>query len=170
MKRLLFSILLIILLITISGCGLFNLDGWVIPDDTEFLALIQELDTPQKIGEYMKENFTYEIHDYYAPDPYTLYLIKKGDCNDFSTFGTFIAEYHGYETFQIKIFDNTLYQHYVAVYDEDIWYSITDCQNYYFGFDNFKEIVEYVCHIRLKTWTEYIVYDYWNNIIEQVTK
>ena len=168
MKKLLF--LFIILAVFLSGCGIYNLSLFTIPDDTEFLALIQELDTPEKISNYMLENFTYEIHDFYSPDPHTLYLTKKCDCNDFSTFGIFIADYHGYETFQIKIYDNTLYQHYVAVYNEDIWYSITDNQYYYFGFDNFKEIVDYDCYIRNKVWTKYIVYDYWNNIIEQVTK
>ena len=156
-------------MLTLSGC-VFELDGWIVPDDAEFLALIQELDDPEKIGAYMLKNFTYEIHDFYTPDPYTLWQIKKGDCNDFSTFGIFIAYYHGYKTYQIKIYDNTLFQHYVAVYDEYIWYSITDCRDYYFGFDNFREIVDYVCDIRLKTWTKYIVYDYWNDIVEQVTK
>lgn len=159
-------ILLILVLILLPGCGIFDLNGWVHPDEEEFLNVVKELNTPQKIGDYMVENFTYEIHDFYAPDPYTLWKIQKGDCNDFSTFGIFIADYHNYETYQIEIFDNTLFQHYIAVYNEDIWYSITDCQNYYFGFDNFKEIVEYVCDIRLKIWTKYTVYDYWNDIIE----
>jgi len=164
MKKLFVCLILVFLL---SGCGIYNLNNFVLPDDTEFLALVQELDTPEKIGDYMIKNFTYKIHDFYIPDPYTLWQIKKGDCNDFSTFGVFIADYHGYETYQIEIFDNTLYQHYVAIYNEDIWYSITDCQNYFFGFYNFREIVEYVCNVRNKTWSEYIVYDYWNNVIEQ---
>jgi len=168
MKKLL--ILLILLTIFLSGCGIFNLNGWVIPDDTEFLALVQELDTPEKICQYMLDNFTYEIHDFYTLDPYELWQTQKGDCDDMSAFGCFVADYHNYETYQIKIFDNTLFTHFVAVYDENIWYSITDCQNYYFGFNTFREIVNHVCDIRLKTWTKYIVYNYWNDIIEQVTK
>jgi len=84
-------ILLILILILLTGCGIFNLNGWICPDDGEFLAVIEELDTPQKIGDYMLENFTYEAHNFYAPDPYTLWKTKKGDCNDFSTFGVFIA-------------------------------------------------------------------------------
>ncbi|MBA7562090.1 hypothetical protein ES695_02150 [Candidatus Atribacteria bacterium 1244-E10-H5-B2] len=167
MKKLLF--LFILLTLSLSGC-VFNLDNWVTPDDAEFLALIEELDTPEKIGDYMLKNFTYEIHDFYTPDPYTLWKTGKGDCNDFATFGIFIADYHDYETYQIEIFDNTLFQHYVAVYNENIWYSIADCRYYYFGFDDFREIVDYVCDIRFKTWTKYIVYDYWNDIVEQVKK
>ena len=161
-------ILLILILILLTGCGIFDLNGFITPDDEEFIACIMELDTPLKIGNYMAENFTYEIHDFYAPDPYTLWKNQKGDCNDMSTFGVFVADYHGYETYQIEIFDNTLFQHYVAVYNEDIWYSITDCQYYYFGFSDFEEIADYVCDIRLKVWTKYIVYDYWNDIIEEV--
>lgn len=160
----------IFLILTLTGCGVFNLNGWIYPDDGEFLAVVESLYTPEKIGNYMLENFTYEIHDFYAPDPYTLWQIKKGDCNDFATFGAFVADYHNYETYQIEIFDYTLFKHYVAVYDEDIWYSITDCQNYYFGFDTFRKIVDYVCDIRLKNWRKYIVYDYWNDIIEEINK
>lgn len=35
----------------------------LLPDDPEFIATIEELDTPKKIGDYMVENFTYELHD-----------------------------------------------------------------------------------------------------------
>ena len=160
-------ILLLIVLIFLTGCsGIYNLINFVLPDDVEFIACIKELDTPEKISNYILENFTYEVHDFYAPDPYILWKTKKGDCNDMSTFGVFVADYHGYETWQIKIFDNSLYKHYVAVYDEDIWLSITDNQYYFFGFDNFEEIVNYVCYIRDRKWTKYIVYDYWNNEVE----
>jgi len=166
MKKLL--VIFILLTILLSGCA-SNLDDWVTPDDPEFLALVQELDNPSKISDYMLKNFTYEIHDFYTLDPYELWQTKKGDCDDMSVFGCYVADYHGYITYQIKIYDNTLFQHFVAVYDENIWYSITDCQDYYFGFDTFREIVDYVCDIRLKTWTKYIVYDFWNDVIEQAT-
>ncbi len=157
-------VLFLILAIFLSGCG-------TTPDDNdEFIACIMELNTPEKIGSYMLENFTYEIHDFYTLSPYELWKTKKGDCDDFSAFGVFVADYHGYETYQIEIFDNTFYQHYVAVYVEDIWYSITDNRYYYFGFDTFREIVDYVCEIRDKVWTKYIVYDYWNDIVEEIYK
>jgi len=159
MKRI---ILLTIILIFLTGCG-------TIPDDNgEFIACIKELNTPEEIGNYMLENFTYKIHDYYTLSPYELWKTKEGDCDDFSAFGVFVADYHGYTTWQIKIYDNTFYQHYVAVYDEDIWYSITDNRNYYYGFDTFREIVEDVCDIKDKVWIKYIVYDYWDDILEEV--
>lgn len=155
-------LLFIILIFLTAGCG-------TTPDDYgEFIACVEELDTPQKIGSYMLENFEYKIHDFWTLDPYELWQIKKGDCDDFSAFGVFAADYHGYETYQIKIWDNTFYQHFVAVYNEDIWLSITDDQNYYFGFDDFREIVDYVCDIRDKVWTKYIVYDYWDDIVEEI--
>lgn len=131
------SILFLILVIFLSSCG-------TTPDNGEFIACISELNTPEKIGDYMLENFEYEIHDWYTLSPYELWKTKKGDCDDFSAFGVFVADYHGYETWQIKIYDNTWYKHYVAVYNEDMWYSITDNRNYYFGFDTFREIVDYV--------------------------
>lgn len=159
-------ILIILILLSLTGCGIFDLNGWICPDEEEFLKVIKELNTPQKIGDYMLENFTYEIHDFYAPDPYMLWQIGKGDCNDFSTFGVFIADYHGYETFTIHIFDGSFYSHYVAVYNEDFCYSITNSRYYYFGFNDFREIVEYVCYISNRGWTKYKVYNYYNNIIE----
>ncbi len=154
-------LLILILIFLTAGCG-------ITPDDYgEFIACIKELDTPQKIGNYMLENFEYKIHDFYTLDPYKLWQVREGDCDDFSAFGVFVADYHGYETWQIHIFDGSFYSHYVAVYDEDIWYSITNNRYYYFGFNDFREIVEYVCYIADRDWTKYIVYDYWDDIVEE---
>lgn len=155
-------ILLIIILVFLTGCGIFNLDGWVWPDDPEFLALIQELDTPYKISQYMRNNFTIEVHYYYAPNPYTLWKTGKGDCNDFATFGIFIANYHGYETYQIHIItQGDKESHFVAVYVENTL-SYTDGMYYLKGFASFKEIAfNSICNL-----SKYIVYDYWNNKLE----
>ena len=148
-------ILSIIILIFLTGCGIFNLNGWILPDDDEFIALIEQLNEPIKISEYMVNNFKYKVYDFIALSPYELFLYKEGDCDIFAKFGVFIADYHNYETFIIQIFDNSFYSHYVAVYDENIWLSITDNQYYYFGFDNFREIVEDVCYRKFKIWTKY---------------
>jgi len=174
MKKLL--VLFIILTIFLSGCGIYHLSNFALPDDTEFLALIQELDTPEKIGNYMIKNFTYQIHDFYTPDPYTLYLIKKGDCNDFATFGIFIANNHGYETYQIKIsYINTFTSHIIVVYKENEYYTFSENQYYYpVNYNNFFDIVElnsYWTYLSSKyIWSKYVVYDYNMNIIEQVIK
>ena len=132
--------------------------------------MINSLYTPEDISNYMLANFTYEAHGFTVQTPYELYLSKKGDCDEFSGFGVWAANFHGYETWQIQIFDNSFYSHYVAVYDEDIWLSIIDNQYYFSGFDSFMEIVEYVYYIRNKVWTKYIVYDYNMKIIEKGEK
>lgn len=176
MKRLL--IFFILLTIFLSGCGsgLYNLNLFTIPDDIEFFILIQELDTPRKICQYMQNNFEYEPHPYMLLTPHQLYMSKKGDCNDFATFATFIADYHGYKTFLVKIYyKNYAVNHYLAIYKENDLYNFSDTQ-YYFSvnYDNFYDIVkfdgqqiyEYYGYI----WSRYIIYDYNMNVIEQVTK
>ena len=175
MKRKYFLIILfLILAIFLTGCGLYNLNNFVMPDDLEFLALVDELDTPEKIGEYMLENFTLVAHVIYAPDPYTLWKIKEGDCNDFATFGMFIANWHGYETYLIKIFfEGTFGKHAIAVYVEDDGLSFTDKRHYLnnggYYFNSFKEIVDRDIenyNYTLLDWKKYIVCDYWNNEVE----
>lgn len=161
MKKIILSI---VILIFLTGCGLYNLGNFVLPDDSEFLALIEELDTPKKIGNYMVENFIYEFHDLYALDPYTLWKVKKGDCNEFVTFGTYIANYHGYTTYQLGIFYKNL-KHRIAIYKENN-YSIINNQYYHSDFNTFEEIVGFDSDSRDKIWSKYIVYDYWNDIIE----
>jgi len=149
-------ILILILCLLLTGCSfIYNLTNFVMPDDLEFLAVVETLDTPKKISDYMIENFTYEFH-LSAISPYVLWQTEKGDCNDFSTFGAFIADYHGYETYQIKIYlKNTLMTHCIAVYNEGR-YSFTDNQYYYYGYDTFEEIVKESCkHVGY----EYISYE-----------
>jgi len=167
MKKLL--IFLMISLVFLSGCGIFNLNGWIMPDDLEFLAVMESLDTPKKIGNYMQENFIYEYHPFYAPDPYVLWQTQKGDCNDFSTFGTFIANYHGYKTYQIRILQNDGERHYLGVYEEGL-YSFTDCQYYFPGYKTFRDIVIMDYSNRFADWIWYKVYDYDMNLIEKGIK
>jgi len=167
MKKIILSFILISIFL-INGCGLYNLSNFILPDDSEFLYLIEELDTPEKIGNYMAENFIYEFHDLYALDPYELYKLGKGDCNEFAIFGTFIANYHGYTTYQLGIFYKDL-KHRIAIYEEDNHYSITDNQYYYTDFGTFRDIVEFDNALRDNyNWTKYIIYDYDMNIIETI--
>jgi hypothetical protein len=167
-------ILISIILIFLTGCGgLYNLNNFVLPDDLGFLTLIEELNTPEKISNYMLENFEYEPHIKNILTPYELYLIKKGDCDDLSNFIRFIANYHNFETYQIKIFyKNTVYYHAIAVFKENNRYNFSDNQYYFLvNYDNFFDIVQlnsrrihfYYGYI----WTKYVVYDYWNNIVER---
>jgi len=55
-------------------CESEELKEWV---KSEFLLVVEELDTPQKICGYMRNNFEYELHIYYAPIPQTLWMKKK---------------------------------------------------------------------------------------------
>ena len=174
MKKLL--ILLILSTFFLSGCDIYNLNTFVLPDDAEFLALIQELDNPHKISQYMQDNFTYQLHLFNILSPYQLYITQKGDCDDFANFAMFISNYHGYETFLIKIcYKNYAINHYLAIYKENCLYNFSDNQ-YYFpvNHDNFSDIVlldsQWMYISYGYTWSKYIVYDYDNNIVEQVTR
>lgn len=169
-------ILLIIVLIFLTGCGgLYNLSNFVVPDDLEFLALIKELNTPKIICQYMLDNFGYEDHPYNTLTPYQLYKNKAGDCSDFSLFAVFVANYHGYETYQIlvifypHVFGYTM-GHIIGVFKEEGGYSISEGKYYIGGFGRyrktFKEIVDF--NYPEDWWKSYKVYDYDMNIVETV--
>lgn len=167
MKKLL---LVIILSLFLSGCGIYDLGNFTVPNNIQFLETIEKLSTPQEISRYMIRNFTYELHSFYAPDPYILWKTGKGDCNDMSTWAQWVGNYHNYETWQIEIFYlvDPLWRHWVAVFNEDGRYNFTDNQ-YYFPINatSFREIVEYDSYyLTRKTWMKYIVYDYEMNVIE----
>jgi len=157
------NLLLILVLIFLTGCsGLYNLNNFVLPDDLEFVALIKELGTPRKICQYMKDNFGFEKHPFRTLTPYKLFLLKKGDCDDFSNFATSIAHYHGYEVYQIKMKMNFFINHVIGVFKEDDYFNISNTIYYlYCERRTFSEIID--C---FTGWISYVVYDYDNNIIE----
>ncbi len=165
MKKLLIILIFVLLL---SGCN------FVLPDDIQFTNLIQELDTPQKICDYMSDNFTYKLNILLPIDPYQLYLSKKGDCDDFAKFAMFMADYHGYETWLVKIsFSNYFYDHYIVIYLENGLYNFSD--NYLYQPVNCISIVDaiiidiqWICNFYGYIFSSYTIYD--NNIIEQTTK
>lgn len=164
-------ILLSIILIFLTGCsGLYNLSNFILPNDSKFLDLIEDLDTPKKICKYMEDNFSQKLNIFNPLTPYQLFLIKKGDCDDFSNFAVFFANWHGYETWQIKIYHkNSIIKHFIAVYKEDGKYNFSEGQCYIFReATNFEEIVKYDCCLQNKDWSKYIIYDYDMNIIETV--
>jgi len=159
-------ILSIIILIFLTGCsGLYNLNNFILPDDMGFLCLIRQLDNPEKIGNYMMENFTFEKHDSLLT-PYQLYKTKKGDCDDFAIFAIFVADYNNYETYQIAIILENGVGHFLGVYVENYKYTYSNNRHYCpINVLTFKEIVSNACRFE---WAKYTVYDYWNNIIEIV--
>ena len=166
MKKL--FLLLILFIFLLSGCnGIYNLNYFTLPDDAEFLALIQELDTPEKIGTYMLDSFTYETN-LILLNPYQLFVTKNGNCDDFSLFITYIAHRHNYETYQILIEFPLGKYHMIGVFKEGNYYNISENTLYIECFcNNFKEIMNFYLY---RDWISYIVYDYNMKIIEQVTK
>ena len=133
------------------------------PGDIEFLALIEELNTPEKICQYMTDNFKYKNNSVKL-SPYQLYVAKKGNCDDFSLFATFIADYHNYETYQILIEFPSNDYHMTGVFKEGNYYNISENTLYVECFcQNFKEIMNFYLY---RGWLSYIVYDYDMNVIE----
>jgi len=162
-------ILFLILTIFLSGCSVFNLNDFVLPNDIEFISCIKMLDTPEKICSYMKENFTRKNNLFYNPDPYELWLCQEGDCNDLATFAMFVANFHGYETYQIQIsFKGTFIKHVLAVYLEDGKYTYSNFKAYYPLYVlNFNDIVtDYFSTNFEYELRSYKVYDYNMNLIE----
>ena len=173
MKKIILSIIILIFLTT--GCsGLYNLSDFILPDDSEFLNVIENLNTPKEICQYMLDNFGYEVHPYKTFTPHELFLNKSGDCNDFSLFAIYVANYHGYESYQILI---TFYdwafgcpmKHTIGVFKEEGGYSISEGKYYIGGFGRyrktFREIVDWNYS---EDWKSYTVYDYDMNIVEEV--
>jgi hypothetical protein len=165
-------LLLVVFTIALSGCSaLYNLNGFVIPDDYGFLRVIESLDTPANICQYMYDNFDYKVHAHYAPSPYQFWQIKEGDCNDYSTFVTFVADYHGHETYQIALyFEGTIISHMIGVFKVNGKYNFSDCWNYMpIQADSFREIVNYYCSGYDTRWviSGYEVYDCNMKIIEE---
>lgn len=167
-------ILMILVLIFLTGCGgLYNLSNFALPDDLDFLALINELDTPEKICQYMLDNFETEEHPYNTLTPYQLYENKAGDCSDFSLFAVFIANYHGYETYQILvIFYHHVFGyamgHTIGVFKEEGSYSISEGKYYIGGFGRYRETFKGIIDFNYPEdwWKSYTVYDYDMNVVE----
>lgn len=171
MKKIILSI---IILIFLTGCGFYNLDNFVLPDDEEFLEVINSLDTPRKICEYMEDNFEFRIN---RPlwSPYQTWLAniegKAGDCNDYSTFAIFVAHLHGYEVYQIGIWvkeDLIIKGHALGVFVENGKYNYSNKTSYYYiQMNEFRYIVMDWYYRTRKNWISYTVYDYNMNIVEK---
>ena len=120
----------------------------------------------------MKENFEYGFSTF-AYSPYQMWLqnvkTKNGDCNDYSCFAVFCANWHGYETYQIAIiFKASLIGHFLAVYREYDKYTYSSNEKYYPIYaDTFEECVLNYLSFCKKDLNYYKVYDYNMRIIEK---
>ena len=141
MRRILLITMVCLLL---SGCGIYNLDGFVVPNDTHFLECVDSLDTVPKIAQYMEDNFTYEIRYLDALSPYDMFLIEIGDCNDYGAFGVNAWREQGHEAYQVLItYVNQMTTHVNAVYKVGELWHITDCWIHYAAFRTIKEAMEW---------------------------
>ena len=158
---------------------MFDLTDWTAPNDSEFTAIIAEHDTPAKICDYMQHfDWNISIHTY---SPYRMYLANledwndTGDCDDFATFGTWIAHQHGYEVYRIQIwvkFDSfyclpLIFPHVMGIYVENGKYTYSNNQIYRPLFvESFQEIIDdYESYsYSVISWK---VYDYNNRLIER---
>lgn len=169
--------LLGIVCILLAGCfyntGVFNLGNWDTPNDYEFKATIEMLDHPCKISSYMMSKFTYEYYPDEAISPYELWKGKRGDCNDFSTFFSYVGNYHGYETYQIRIVrTDTDITHWIGIFTLSGRYYFTSNRAFYpWGARHtFREMVEVYCTVYKKDWVSYEVYNYDMKVIEKGDK
>lgn len=115
----------------------------------------------------MEENFEYEL-TWTAYSPYQMWLLNTGDCNDYATWAIFVAHYHGYEVYQIKIFADfedypPWVYHVLGVFVEEEKFTYSDVMYYNpIYVDTFEEIVNhYIGNIELYG---YSVYDYDYNL------
>ena len=166
-------LIIFLVIVLLPGCGIFNLTNFIMPDDLEFIAVVESLDTPEKACQYTMENFEWEFHvlNY---SPYQMWIANTktntGDCNDISSFLAFVAHYHGYEVYQIIIqFKGTLIGHVLCVFVENEQYTYSSNQYYYPIYVNtFRKIVEdYFVHQTLFEFYNYKVYNYDGNIVEK---
>ena len=161
-------ILIFILTIFLSGCGVFSLSNFVLPDDIDFIKTIEINDTPQKICCYVKENFTYKENLFYNPSPYELWLNPEGDCNDFVTYALFGANYHNYPTWQMFIyFKGTFIKHILGIFLEDGKYTYLNIKAYCpICASSFKDVVSHYFINHELELNYYKVFDYNMNLIE----
>ena len=176
-KKIIVALTIFLLFATTISCSpVYNLNNFVLPDDVKFLAVVESLNTPEKICKYMDDNFDWEFYAL-SYSPYQMWLVnsyqkkissKKGDCNDYSCFAVFVAHYHGYETYQIFVsYYDEKYAHILGVFVEG---SYTYSSNWYYfpiKVNSFKEIVEHHCFVTDRKLKFYRVYDYEMNFIQE---
>ena len=156
-----YLILSIIMLVVLSGCGI---GSFIMPNDTEFITVMNNFRTPKEIVNYMAENFEYEYHPLINLNPYKLWLGGKGDCDDMYRFAALAGELNNIEVYKLVVMFNICYGHAFAVYREGDMYSFSSNYSYYEPeYISFKDIVEYFFDTE---WKNYKVYDYSNNLIE----
>ena len=103
-----------------------------------FSEVVNQLDTPEKLLEYMRDNFTeawHEGHISYSPEVF--FDIKEGGCKELATFGSYVLDQHGYEVkiMCVKLSGELVGQHSLTLFrDKD---------------DKLKYITNNMCNIEI---------------------
>jgi hypothetical protein len=129
---------LFVLGIALFFCLFFVGCNWVtpppiIPDnggmdeyDSQFISLLNELNTPLKLLNFLS-TCHYKEHDG-ACTPYEFYIGKEGDCVDFSIFSCYVLHYHDYMVYSCThFFLNESAGHLLTVFE----YKDTDADWYW---------------------------------------
>ena len=133
----------------ISGVGLYQ-------EDPAFVNLVYQLDSPQKICQYMEKYFNWKHLD--GPhSPYQTYLNKEGDCADHAVFANCIAHFHGYESNHVVIYWTNDHCHSIVVYDMGDYYTYSSVYLYFR--QSFNSIEACVNHCT-STYVGYILSEY----------
>ena len=96
MKRKLKIVLSFLAIVAIlTSCSGTQLD---LDNILSFAEVVNQLNTPEKLLEYMRDNFTeawHEGHISYSPEVF--FNIKEGGCKELATFGSYVLDQHEYE-------------------------------------------------------------------------
>jgi len=121
---------------SLPGVGLYQ-------DDPEFINLVNTLNNPKKISQYMENNISYKVLS--GPhSPYQTYLSKEGDCGDYAVFASGIANFHSYECYYIIMNWTCGACHAITVYNMGGYYTYSS--NYLYFDQRFDSIEECVNH------------------------
>jgi uncharacterized protein YdcH (DUF465 family) len=127
-----FVIFFLVLAIFLVGCS----GGGITTPATEteegdFQEVVNLLDTPEKLVDYMAKNFKHYVEVYgEPPDGYNPYLpedffyIRVGNCEDFSAFSSYVLDQHGYDVFLLYYMalsheNGDIYGHTVSVFHNE---------------------------------------------------
>ena len=158
------KLIVLCLVFMLSSCAA-TLRNFTPEQKLEFEQFVQSCDTPEKLQNWMIENFEYgyekrhkmrqagkvpharsrrQFHYNWTDYPIDVYHRKTGVCQDSSNFCVFILRQHGYKAKMTYTFNPGYGSgHYVAEFERDSkWWKIGDTNSHYIEgpYDSVKEI------------------------------
>jgi hypothetical protein len=149
--------LIIALIFCCAGCGITKQisgeDSSTTAAQTTYAATIKNLNTPQKIFDWMLVNLHY-MPDQSKNDEFRsaelTYELRYGDCDDYANFASTILRQHGYQVEILSVFNKTQ-GHAVCVWQENdgSYNFLSNINIYYVYAKSYTEIASIV----YKNWT-----------------